>query len=66
MLCDTNFAVIPKIYPTKIKSINIRLLPFAVFDFKDLKIDNGHEIPKQITITASKICPIIYRQYRLM
>jgi len=37
-----------------IKQRKTMLLPLAVFAFKDLAIETGHETPKQITITASK------------
>jgi hypothetical protein len=33
--------------------MNIKLLPFVDFDVSDLRIDRGHERPKQIIINDS-------------
>jgi len=56
----------PNTYPMQMNRINRRLFPFAVLDLKDLRIDKGHEIPKQITINASNNCDICYLQKRMI
>jgi hypothetical protein len=54
MLPDISLLIIPKAYPANMNKINIRLFPFAVLDRMDFTIETGHEIPKLITISASK------------
>lgn len=53
-----SFAVIPAIYPAKINTMNGKLTPLVVPDFMFLANDIGHEHPKQINITDSKISHI--------
>jgi len=55
--------IMPKRYPIKIKHKNTKLFPFAVSDFHDFTIETGQEIPKQITISASKISAIGFPSY---
>jgi len=56
--------IMPKRYPIKIKHKNTKLFPLAVSDFQDFTIETGQEMPKQITISASKISAIDSPSYR--
>ena len=44
---------IPNAYPTSKNTSKNKLLPLAVFEISDLRIDIGHESPKQSIVNAS-------------
>jgi hypothetical protein len=48
------------------KNIKSKLLPFAVLDNRDLRIDIGQEIPKQITMIASNSCAIFTASFLII
>ncbi len=49
----TSLLAIPHRYPAKIKHSNTRLLPLAVLDIMDFRIEIGHDTPKQSNIKTS-------------
>jgi hypothetical protein len=59
MAPESNFEIMPQKYPKRMNHRKKRLLPLAVRALNDLMIFIGHEIPKLITIRASKNCPIL-------
>lgn len=44
---------IPKAYPISRNTSKNKLLPLAVLDMRDLRMEIGHESPKQSIVTAS-------------
>lgn len=55
MLPEIIFPVIPAMYPIRIAMIKIQLFPLVDFEVMLLYTEIGHEMPKQISITLSKI-----------
>ena len=49
-----SFPTRPQRYPAMMRSSNATLLPFAVRERMDLAILNGHEMPKQTSMPASR------------